>query len=105
MPVEIEAPTEHLHEALHESAHGPHGHHGHGAGAAPPPWISQVALSAAIVAVLAAVAALQAGRYANEAMLEQMKATDEWALYQAKSIKRSLVETKVDLLKSLGKET
>src|SRR6185369_11182322 len=59
---------------------------------------------AAILAVLAAVAALEAGHHANEAMLDQMRATDQWALFQAKSIKRSLVETKLDIIASLGKE-
>jgi len=98
MPEEIEVPTEHLHETLHEHAHGegPHG------GA--PEWFSQVALSAAVFAVLAAIAALQAGHHANEAMLEQMQATDQWSLFQAKSIKRSLMETKLDLLAAMGKE-
>jgi hypothetical protein len=100
MPVEIEAPTEHLHETLHEQSHG----HG-GGGDGPPPWVSQVALSAAVLAVLAAIAALSAGHHANEAMIEQMKATDQWSLFQAKSIKRSLVETKIDILHALGKES
>jgi hypothetical protein len=100
MPEEIEAPTEHLHETLHEEAHG------HGGGHDPPPsWISQVALSAAVLAVLAAIASLHAGHNANEAMLEQMKATDQWALFQAKSIKLSLVETQSGILKALGKES
>jgi hypothetical protein len=97
MPEEIEVPTEHLHETLHEKAEG----HGHGEG---PAWVGQVALSAAIFAVLAAVAALQASHHANEAMLDQMQATDSWAYYQAKGIKSALVETKAELLESLAKE-
>ncbi len=51
MPAEIEAPIEHLHETLHE--------HAHGHGDSPPPWISHVALTAAVIAVAAAIAALQ----------------------------------------------
>ena len=97
MPAEIEAPIEHLHETLHEHAHG----HGN----SPPPWISQVALTAAVIAVAAAIAALQAGHHANEAMLDQVRATDMWAEFQAKSIKRSLIETRVEILTALGKET
>jgi hypothetical protein len=99
MPEEIEVPTEHLHEALHEEAEGHGGHGGHGPG-----WISKVALSAAVLAVTAAVAALLAGHHANEAMLEQMQATDQWAYYQAKGIKGSLVENKLDILAAVGKE-
>jgi Domain of unknown function (DUF4337) len=97
MPEEIEVPTEHLHETLHEKAEGHGGDEG-------PPWVGKVALSAAILAVLAAVAALSAGHHANEAMLEQMQATDNWAYFQAKGIKGALVETKIELLNALSKE-
>jgi hypothetical protein len=93
MPEEIEVPTEHLHETLHEAAHE-----------SGPSWVPQVALSAAVLAVAAAIAALLAGHHANEAMLEQMHATDQWAYYQAKGIKGSQVETKLDILASVGKE-
>jgi hypothetical protein len=92
MPEEIEVPTEHLHETIHEQAEeGPR-------------WIQGVALSAAILAVLAAIASLLAGHHANEAMLEQMQANDVWAFYQAKSIKSSVLETRVQVLGALGKE-
>jgi hypothetical protein len=97
MPEEIEVPTEHLHETLNEAAGGHGGESG-------PSWVSQVALTAAVLAVTAAVAALLAGHHANEAMLEQMKATDAWAYFQAKGIKGSLVENKLDILAALGKE-
>jgi Domain of unknown function (DUF4337) len=99
MPEEIEVPTEHLHETLHE--HAEHGEKpGHGGG---PPWTGAAALSAAILAVLAAVASLLAGHHANEAMLEQMQASDAWAFYQAKSIKGAVLDTRLQLLAALGK--
>ena len=60
MPEEIEVPTEHLHETIHEAAEG---HHSHMAG-----FNMQVALSTAILAVVAAVSALLAGHAANEAV-------------------------------------
>jgi alpha-galactosidase/6-phospho-beta-glucosidase family protein len=101
MPEEIEVPTEHLHETLQEAAEG---HGGHGGGGEGPNWISQVALSAAVLAVAAAVAALLAGHHANEAMLEQMQATDAWSYYQAKGIKANLVESNMETLLALGKE-
>lgn len=103
MPEEIEVPTEHLHESIHEKAHEAGGGHGHGA-SSQPSWVMAVALSSALIAVLAAVSALLAGHYANEAMLEQMKASDGWAYYQAKGIKSNVLQTKIDLLTSLGKE-
>ena len=99
MPEEIEVPTEQLHETMHEHAHG---EHGHGEGKVPT-WIARVALSAAVIAVLAAIAALFAGHTANEAMLEEMQATDQWAYFQAKGIKASVLQSKMDLLESMEK--
>lgn len=99
---EIEVPTDHLHEAIHEEVHRSQSA-GHDHGKAEP-WILQVALSSALLAVLAALAALLAGHHANEAILDQMKATDQWAFYQAKSIKQTVVVTKMEMLRALGKE-
>ena len=93
MPEEIEVPTEHLHEKMEEAAH----HHGGG-------WVAKVAVSAAILAVVAAISALLAGHHANEAMLEQMQATDQWAFYQAKGIKAAVMQSKIEMLTALGKE-
>jgi hypothetical protein len=44
-----------------------------------------VALSTAILALLAAIASLLAGEYANEAMMDQIEAADQWSYYQAKA--------------------
>jgi hypothetical protein len=97
MPEEIEVPTEQLHETLHERAEEseatPQGR-----------WIAQVAISSALIAVAAAIASLLAGHHANEAMLEQMQATDQWAFYQAKGIKSAVLDAKLALLAAMGKE-
>jgi hypothetical protein len=93
MPEEIEVPTEHLHEQIEESAE--HSRES---------WIMMVALTAALLSVLAAISALFAGHYANEAMIEQIQASDQWSFYQAKGIKSAVLDTKMDLLKQLGKE-
>jgi hypothetical protein len=42
------------------------------------------------MAVLAAIAGLMAGHYSNEALIEQIKASDQWAYYQAKGIKAEI---------------
>jgi hypothetical protein len=90
---ELEVPTEHLHETLHESMH--HSEES---------WILRVALTAALLAVFAAITALFAGHHANEAMIEQIKSSDQWAYYQAKGIKSVVLESKMEMLASLGKE-
>lgn len=88
---EIEVPTEKLQEEIHH--HAEHSSVG---------WFSAVALTSALLAVLAAVTALLAGHHANEAMIEQMKASDLWSHYQSKSIKSALVTSKTDILSALG---
>lgn len=83
---EAEVPLEHLHEQVHHSAE-----HSREA------WISWVALSTAILAVLAAIAGLLSGEHANEAMMNQIEASDQWNYYQAKSIKASVLDAKMSL--------
>jgi hypothetical protein len=80
---EAEVPLEHLHENVKESAE----HTGEA-------WISGVALSTAILAVLAAIASLLSGEHANEAMMSQIEAADQWSYYQAKSIKAAVLDAK-----------
>lgn len=89
-----EVPLEHLHEELHH----------HAAHADAPRWILGVALSSALIAGLAAVTSLLAGHHANEAMIEQIQAANRWSYYQAKSIKKNVVESKIETLAALGKE-
>ena len=83
---EAEIPLEGLHEEIH--------HHAQHSGVS---WISWVALSTAILAVLAAIAGLLSGKHANEAMMSQIEASDQWAFYQAKSIKASVLDAKMTL--------
>src|SRR6201982_2639786 len=83
---EPEVPTEHLHEQVKESAE----HSGIA-------WISWFALSTSLLAVLAAIASLLSGQHANEAMMNQIEASDQWNYYQAKSIKASVLDAKMSL--------
>jgi hypothetical protein len=60
-------------------------------------WIVFLSFSTAIIAVFAAIAALESGTYSNEALIQkgeallaQTKASDEWAYYQAKSVKATI---------------
>ena len=83
---EAEVPLEHLQEQVQHSAE-------HGGEA----WISWVALSTAILAVLAAISGLLSGKHANEAIMSQIEASDQWNYYQAKSIKASVLDAKMSL--------
>src|SRR5262249_41617425 len=94
MPEEIEVPTEHLHEKMHEETE--EATHDRS-------WISKVAVSSPLLAVAAAISALLAGHHANEAILEQMRATDQWSYYQAKGIKLAILQANLEQLTSDGK--
>jgi len=93
MPEEPEVPMEHLHDAIHE-----------GAEQRGERWSLFVALTAALLAVFAAMTSLLAGHHANEALIEQIQASDRWAYYQSKGIKSSVLEGKIELLRALEKE-
>ncbi len=90
---------EQVDEDIHRHRHG----HGHGEGR--PDWTLGVALTTALLAVLAAIGALASGHYANEGMLEQMEAANQWSYYQAKSLKENVLRSKLDLLEAFGKPT
>lgn len=62
-----------------------------------------VALSSALLAGFAAVTALLAGHHVNEAMIENIKASNQWSYYQSKSQKKNIVESKLEMLAALGK--
>jgi Domain of unknown function (DUF4337) len=90
MPEEMEVPTEHLHE-----------HMEHHAEESKEKWVLGVALSSAFLAAFAAVASLMAGHSVNEAVLQQIKAADQWNYYQAKGIKAAVLASKIELLDGL----
>jgi hypothetical protein len=91
---EMEVPTEHLHEEIQEQAEERKER-----------WTLYVALSTAFMAVLAAVAGLLAGHHANEALVERVKASDQWNFFQAKSIKAEIAANSDRLLHSLAPNT
>lgn len=79
---EIESPVEHLEDEIREIAEE-----------VKERWLTFAALMSALFAVLAAIAGLEAGHYANEAMLSQIAASDAWNYYQAKGIKGMIAES------------
>lgn len=81
---EIEIPTEHLHETILEKAEESLKE---SKGIS---WSMYVAISTALMAVFAAISGLMAGHHSNEALIEQIKASDQWAYYQAKGIKAEI---------------
>lgn len=80
---EIEVPTEHLHEAIEEEVKEAEKKERKGG--------MSIAISTALMAVFAALSSLIAGHHADEAVIEQIRASDQWAFYQAKGIKDEIL--------------
>ncbi|HEY2658655.1 MAG TPA: DUF4337 family protein [Caulobacteraceae bacterium] len=87
MPLEAHEHAEHAEHAAHENN----------------PFISQVSITIAILAVFAAVAGsletYESGGAiiaANEAVLHQDQATDQWNFFEAKSLKKNLYSLAAD---------
>ena len=66
-------------------------------------WTKYVSLTLVCIAVLAGLATLKGGGFStrtlkemNEATFNQAEASDQWAFYQAKSIKQNLYEIQLD---------
>jgi len=89
---EMENPVEYVQEELHH--HAQHAQNN---------WISRVALTSALLAALAAVCSLLASHHANEAVIEQIEASDQWGYYQAKGIKAAILEARTELFQALGR--
>lgn len=66
-------------------------------------WVLFVALTTAIFAVLAAITGFLASDHADEAMLAQIKSSDQWAFYEAKSIKSETINSANKILIAMGK--
>ena len=93
---EIENYSENIHEQSNEHAH-------HILSEGKEKWVLYVALTTAVIAVLAAITGLLAGDHSDEAMLSQIKSSDKWAFYEAKSIKSQQIASADKILLALGK--
>ena len=56
------------------------------------PWLNWLALTTVILAVCATLSTFKGGSYSTRSVLSQTKAANQWAYYQAKSIKGYLYE-------------
>lgn len=92
MSEEIE-PVEHAQEQIHEHSH-----------ASKEPWIGWVALTAALLAALAAISSSLSGHHESEGVLERVRASDQWAYFQAKGMKQQGLETRIALYEVMGKD-
>ncbi len=55
-------------------------------------WLNYLSATTVLIAVCATLSTFKGGGYSTKSMLSQSKASDQWAFYQAKSIKSALYE-------------
>jgi hypothetical protein len=82
-----------------EHHHHEHGHKEEGKGR---PMMAS-AITAAVLAVSAAVGSLLSGHAANEGILNESKATDQWSYFQAKSTKQQIYEADRRVVESVAR--
>ncbi|HVN49405.1 MAG TPA: DUF4337 domain-containing protein, partial [Bacteroidota bacterium] len=61
-------------------------------------WLNYLALSSVIIAVCATLSTFRGGSYSTRTMLSQTQASDQWAFYQAKSLKSNMYEIQMQEL-------
>ena len=61
-------------------------------------WLNYLALTTVILAVCATLSTFKGAGYSTRAVLSQTQATNQWAYYQAKSIKGYLYEIQKEAL-------
>jgi hypothetical protein len=98
VPEEQEIEVGELQDKVHE-VHAEHEEHGDEKAAN---WTKSIALTTAILAVFAAVGALQAGGLVNEALIDQIKASDTWNQYQASREKTHLYTVALNTIEDAG---
>jgi len=62
------------------------------------PWLNYLALTTVIFAVCATLSTLKGGGFSTRAVISQSQASDQWAYYQAKSIKGYVYELQTEKL-------
>jgi hypothetical protein len=95
MPESIEVETDKLQDQVMDAREAP-------APERTPAWLRYLGLGTALLAVFAAIAALHSGDLINEALMNQLKASDRWNEYQAARQKEHLYTLAVDELTDRG---
>ena len=62
------------------------------------PWLNYLALATVVLAVCATLSTFKGGSYSTRSVLSQSQAANQWAFYQAKSIKGYLYEVQKEKL-------
>jgi hypothetical protein len=90
------------HEIIERTVEHHHHEEGHKHKASETRFLMLAAVAAAVLAVFAALGSLLSGHAANQAILNQTKASDKWAYFQAKSTKGHLYDVSKEVVAALA---
>jgi hypothetical protein len=90
------------HEIIERTVEHHHHEEGHKHKASETRFLMRAAVVAAVLAVFAALGSLLSGHAANQAILNQTKASDKWAYFQSKSTKGHLYEVSREVVLALS---
>lgn len=65
-------------------------------------FMSRVAVTTAILATMASLSGMFSSSHLNRAMLDQIRAADQWSFFQAKGVKLAVLESRMELLTAMG---
>ncbi|HXC06559.1 MAG TPA: DUF4337 domain-containing protein [Bacteroidia bacterium] len=63
-------------------------------------WLNYLSVTTIIIAVCATLSTFKGGGYSTRSLLNQTRASDQWAFFQAKGIKQYLYEIEADNLQA-----
>lgn len=63
-------------------------------------WLNYLSTSTILIALCATLSSYVGGNYSSRGMMSQIKASDQWAFYQSKSIKEYLYDIQLDNLQT-----
>jgi hypothetical protein len=63
-------------------------------------WLNYLSITTILFSLCATLSAFNGGNYGGKSMSSQIKASDQWAFYQSKSIKQYLYEIQIDNIRA-----
>ncbi len=63
-------------------------------------WLNYLSVTTILIALCATLSTYKGASYSGKSMLSEIKANDQWSLYQSKSIKEYLYEIQIDNLQA-----
>ncbi|HXC05151.1 MAG TPA: DUF4337 domain-containing protein, partial [Bacteroidia bacterium] len=65
-----------------------------------PVWLNYLSITTILIALCTTLSTYKGGNYSSQALLSEIKANDQWSMFQSKSIKSYLYEIQLENMKA-----